>query len=107
VEKIVHRCPLDDLSAVHHRHLVRGIAHHAHIVGDQQYRQFARLGELADEVQHLLLYGQGRGGFVSDQDFRLTGQGHGDHHPLLLAAGQLVWVERKAVFGIGNAHLCK
>ena len=89
VEKLIHRRPLDNLAAVHHRHLVGGIADHAHIVGNQQHRQLARVGQFANQLQHLLLDGdvQRGGGLVGDQDIGFAGQRHGDHDALLLAAG--------------------
>ena len=47
---------------------------------------------------------QGRRGLVGDQQLRLAGQGHGDHHPLAQPAGQLVWVLLEAFLGPGHAH---
>ena len=47
-----------------------------------------------DDPQHLSgeLRVQGRGGLVKAQDIRFQGQGSGDGHPLLLAAGELAGV---------------
>src|SRR5471032_2279455 len=49
-----------------------------------------RLRQAHEEVEDLRLGGhvQRRGRFVGDQQVRIEGQGHGDHHPLALTAGQ-------------------
>ena len=46
-----------------------------------------------------------RGGrFVGDQEVRLAGQRHRDHHPLFLPAGQAERVVVDAPLGLGDAH---
>ena len=45
------------------------------------------------------------GGFVGDQQFRLAGQRHGDHHALVLTAGHLVRVGVEPARRVGDAHL--
>ena len=61
-----------------------------HLVGHHDHGQAAG-GQLAHDRQHFAhhLGVQGRGGLVKQQHLRLHGQGPGDGHPLLLAAGQL------------------
>ena len=57
---------------------------------------FPRLvGQVENQIQDLLLHGyvQRRRRFVRDQEVRFAGNGHGDHHPLPLPPGELVWVQ--------------
>ncbi len=96
---------LDHPAAVHDRDRVRDLAHHGQVVGDEQHGH-AELGlEIADERQDLLLDGhvQGGGRLVGDEQLGLAGQGHGDDHPLALAAGELVRVAGEAVFRVVDA----
>ena len=61
-------------------------------------------GQLPHDLQHLAyhLRVQGGGGLVEQQHLRVHGQGPGDGHPLLLAAGDLPWL---GVDVGGHAHL--
>jgi hypothetical protein len=61
----------------------------------------------AHQLQDLGLDGdvQRGGRFVGDQQLRLAGQRHGDHHALAHAAGQLVRVFVEALLGRRDAHL--
>ena len=58
-------------------------------------------------LQDLRLHGDvERGGrLVGDQQVRLVGERHGDHHALALAAGQLVRIALEPPGRIGNADL--
>jgi hypothetical protein len=62
---------------------------------------------LADQLQDLRLDGdvQRGGGFVGDQQRRLAGQRHGDHHALAHAARQLVRVAVQHRLGFRNTDL--
>ena len=83
---------LDDFAGPHHAHALGDAAHQIEVVADQQQRHAQALLQGFEQQQDLALHGhvQRGGGFVGDQQFRLAGQGHGDHHPLALAAGQLM-----------------
>ncbi len=61
--------------------------------------------EVAQQVQNLRLNGhvQRGGGFVGHQELGLAGQGHGDHHALLHAAGHFKGIIFDARFRRGNA----
>jgi hypothetical protein len=74
-------------------------------VTDQQQRHAQALLQGFEQQQDLALHGhvQRRGGLVGDQQFRLAGQGHGDHHPLALAAGQLMRIGLEAFLGVLDA----
>ncbi len=59
-------------------------------MGDQQQRHPHPRLQVLQQIEDLRLDGdveRGRG-FVGDQQIRLVGERHGDHHPLLLAAGE-------------------
>ena len=60
---------------------------------------------LGEEVEDAGLDGDvERGGrLVGDQDVGAVGQRHGDHHPLALAAGELVRVGGEALLGVADA----
>ena len=72
-------------------------------MGDHQHGQ-ALLGQRAHDREHLPhhLRVQGGGGLVKEEDLRVHGQGPGDGHPLLLAAGEL---PGPGVDVGGHAHL--
>ena len=63
-------------------------------MGDEQDGGVVAFLDLFDQFEDLLLGGDvqcGRG-FVSDQKRRLQDQGHRDHDPLALTAGELVGI---------------
>ena len=83
---------LDNLPALHHAHAVGNAPHQVQVMADQQQRHAQACLQFLEQVENFQLHGhiQRRGRFVGNQQFRLVGQGHGDHHPLALPAGQLV-----------------
>ncbi len=100
---------LDDLARVHDVDAVGHVAHHAQIVGDEQHRHAALLLQLLEQLQDLRLDGdiERGGGLVGDQQVGLVGERHGDHHPLTLAAGELIGVGVEALLGLGEADLAQ
>ena len=56
------------------------------------------------QLKNLLLHGhvQRGGRFIGDQQFRLVGQRHGDHHPLPLSARQLMRIGFQALQRLAN-----
>ena len=94
------------VAAVHHQHAVGHFGHHAHVVGDEDHAHVHLVLQLANELQDLRLNGyvQRGGGLVGNEQLRLAGQRHRNHHALAHAARQLV---RKAVEHVArfrNAH---
>ena len=91
-EDLARRAALDDLAVIHDADPVGHLAHDAEIVGDQQHRHVELVLELEQQVEDLRLDGDvERGGrLVGDQQVGLVGERHGDHHPLPLAARELV-----------------
>ena len=63
--------------------------------------------DFREQRQDLRLHGdvERRGRLIGDQQIGLVGERHRDHHPLALAAGQLMRIARKPRFRFGNADL--
>ena len=92
LEDILGAAGLDDLPGIHHRDAVAEAGDDAEIVGDQQHRKAERFLEAGEQLQHLRLdrHVERRGRLVGDQQFRLAGDRHGDHHALAHAARQFM-----------------
>ena len=93
-EDVLGRSLLDDLARVHDREPVRDLDEHREIVGDEEHREPEVVLERFQQSEDLRLdHHVERGGrLVGDDQRRVAGQGHRDHHALLLSAGQLVRV---------------
>ena len=88
VEDVTHRAAFENLAVVHHGHIIGDFGHHAEVVGDEDHAH-ARLGlQLAQQLEDLELHGhvEGRGRLVGDEQLGMAGDGHGNHHALLLSA---------------------
>ncbi len=96
---------LDQFALLHHHHMVGIAPHDGQVMGNQQDGHPQFFLKAPEQFQYLLLDGDIKGccGLVCDQQVRLVGQGHGDHHPLLLAAGELMRVARQPLLRRGNA----
>src|SRR4029077_15057989 len=98
---------LNDFSALHHANSIGKLAYDAKVMSDEHHRH-AELGlDVLQQFQDLRLDGhveRGRG-LVGYQKVRLVGEGHGDHHALALATGELVRIAAKAAGRIGDSHL--
>ena len=103
------RALLDDLAALHDADPVGDLAHDAEIVGDEQHRHAETRLHVLEQIEDLRLHGDVKRGrrFVGDQQVGLIGQRHRDHHPLALAAGELVRIALEPAGRIGNADLVK
>ena len=100
---------LDDLAALHHADSVGELAHDAEIVGDEQHRHAEPRLRVLQQLQDLRLHRDVERGrrLVGDQQIRLVGERHGDHHALALAAGKLVRIAAEPARRIGNADLAE
>ena len=80
---------LDDPAGIHYGDPVAGFGDHAQVVRNQHKRHPGFSAQRLQQFQDLRLDRdiQRGGRFVGDQQVRLTGQGHRDHHPLVLPAG--------------------
>ena len=106
VEHLRHLALLDQLALGHDADPVGEAADDGEVVGDEQDRHAEPGLEVLEQLQDLRLDGdvQGGGRLVGDQEVGLVGQRHGDHHPLALAAGQLVREGAKPGFGLRDLH---
>ena len=105
-EQPLARGALHDPPGVDHRDAVGDLVHHPQVVGDEQHPQPQPVAQPEDEPQDLALQGdvQRRGGLVGDEQRGIAGDGHGDHHPLLHPAGQLVGVGVEHPAAVRQAH---
>ena len=94
IEDILQRAVFHDLAGVHDGHLVAALRHDAQVMGDEHHRRAEFLFQLVYHPHHLGLDGhvQGGGGLVGQQQLGVAGQGSGDNHPLLHAAGELMGI---------------
>ena len=104
-ENVPRGAPLDDLAIVHDADPVGHLAHDAEIVGDEQHGHVELGLELRQELEDLRLDGhvERRGRLIGDEQVRLVGKRHGDHHPLPLPARELVRIAGKAPLGVVDA----
>ena len=98
---------LDDLAIGHDADPVGHLAHDAEIVGDEQHGHVELGLELQQELEDLRLDGdvERRGRLVGDEQVGLVGERHGDHHPLPLAARELMRIAGEPALGVVDA-LC-
>jgi len=91
-EEVVGGALLEHLSRVHHGDPSRHVGDHAHVVRDEHERHAARALQFAQEVEDLRLDRDVERGrrLVGDQESRIAGDRHRDHHALVHAAGHLV-----------------
>ena len=95
------------LPRIHDGDAAGGFRDHAHVVGDQDQRHAALLLKVEQKVQDLLLDRHVQRGrrLVGDQQARVAGDRHGDHHALVHAAGKLVRERRQPAFRRRDADL--
>ena len=108
-EDLRRRAGLDDLALGHHADAVGDLAHDAEVVGDEQHRHAVLGLEPGEQFEDLRLHGDVERGrrLVGDQQFRLVGERHGDHHALALAAGKLVRIGVEPLFRLADADLAR
>ena len=104
-EDLRRRSGLDDLALGHHADAVGDLAHDAEVVGDEQHRHAVLRLQPGEQFEDLRLHGhvERRRRLVGDQQLRLVGQRHGDHHALALAAGELVRIGAEPLFRLAHA----
>ncbi|EAP75187.1 hypothetical protein ISM_11385 [Roseovarius nubinhibens ISM] len=104
---VLGRTGLDQLTGIHHRHLVGDPRHHAEIMGDQDHRHVHLFGEIDQEPQDLRLNGhiERRGRLVRDEKIRLAHQRQRDHHPLPQPTRELMGILPQPARRGGDADL--
>lgn len=90
-EHVVHVAGFDHASGAHYGHAAGNLLDHVHLMGDKHNGDAEFLVHTLEQGQH---FGGGfrverAGGFVGEQNLRISGQCAGDADALLLAAGQL------------------
>ena len=107
VEDVAGGPGLHHVAAIHHHGPIGDLRHHAHVVGDEEHRHVLLFLQLLDQVKDLALdrHVEGRRRLVGDQELRLGGERHGDHHALTHAAGELMGIFVETGAGVGDAHL--
>ncbi len=90
---------------VHDRHPIRDLRGHAQVVGDQQDTAADLVPQRPEQPEHLGLYHdvQRGGRLVGDDQRRIPGHRHGDHHALPQPAGQLVRIAGHPASGVGDS----
>jgi hypothetical protein len=95
----------DDSALEHHADAVRDTAHDAKVMGDEEHRHAQPLLQLLQQLEDLRLHGdiERRGRLIGDEELRLIGERHGDHHALALPAGELVRIGVKPLGCVADA----
>ena len=85
---------LHDGTRVHDREAVADLDEHREVVGDEEHREDEAVLQVLQQPEHLRLHHHVERGrrLVGDDDLRVAGERHRDHHALLLATGELVRV---------------
>ena len=101
MEEFSGRAIFHHLAQIHHRNLIGHLRDDAQVVGDEHNGRFEFSLKLAHEIQNLCLHGhvQRGGGFVGQQDQRVAGERHRDHHALPHTAAQLMGIFFQALMG--------
>ena len=104
-EDLRRRSRLDDLAVRHDADAVGDLAHDAEVMGDEEHRHALAGLQIGEQLQDLRLDGDVERGrrLVGDQQVRLVGERHGDHHALPLAARQLMRIGAEAALRIADA----
>ncbi len=105
-EQLPDRRLLGLAAGIHDDDALRHLGDDPQIVGDQHDRRVDLLLQLAHQIEDLRLDRHVECGrrLVGDQELRVAGERHRDHHPLPHAARELVRVFADAPPGLGNMH---
>ena len=84
----------DDAPGVHDGNAIRDRGDDPEVVSNQDDRELNGPAQFREKVHDLRLHGdiERGGGLVGDEDARVLGERHGDHHALAHAAGELVGI---------------
>ncbi len=106
-EDLRHAALLAHLAVAHDDDVVGDLADDAEVVADEQHAHPALLLEPGEQLEDLALDRDVERGrrLVGDQELRLAGERHRDHHALLLAARELVRIRGEPALGFRHADL--
>src|SRR5207237_6245134 len=108
-EQLRRRRLFPNFSIAHHHHVIGDLAHQREVVRDEEHRHLVALLQSGDQIHDLALdrHVQRRGRLIGDQELRLAGDRHGDHHALLLPARELKWIYVEPGLRLRDTHLAK
>ncbi len=91
-ENLRHSIGFDDFAFLHHRDIVGDFPDDAEVMGNEEHRHVVARLQVLQKLEDLSLHGNIEGGcrLVGDEKIGPVGERHGDHHPLALAAGELM-----------------
>ena len=97
---------LHNIALVHYDSAVGDFGDHSKVVGDEQHSHAVFFLQIANQFEDVFLDGdvQSGGGFVGDEEFRVTAHGHGNHDALFLSAGEFMWVGVENLRGARQSH---
>ena len=98
---------LHHAAGIHHGHSAGDLGNDGEIVRDEEHGQAEFGAELCEQIEYLGLDGdiERGGGLVGDEQLRAVDDGHGDHHALAHAAGELVGIVAGAAVGFGDGDI--
>src|SRR5271155_3449662 len=93
---------LSDATRVEDKDAIREAGEQRGIMSDENHRNAALLPKSSKELQDFLLScgGEGRSGFIGNEERRTAGDGLGDEHALALAAAQFMRIGARNAFGV-------
>ena len=105
IEHLFCRSGFNDPSVSHDNDPVGDPPDHAKVMGDEQHRKAAVAFQFGKQIEDLRLYRhiERRCGLVGDQQVRIVGKRHRNHHALALPARQLVRIGGQTPCRVGNA----
>ena len=97
---------LDHVAVPHDGDAVADLLHDGEVVGDEEHAHVVPRLKLPDQLQDFGLHGHVERGrrLVGDQEFRVVGDRHRDHHALPLPAGELMRILLEPRLRLGDAH---
>jgi hypothetical protein len=98
---------LAHLTVAHDDHVVGDLANHPEVVADEEHAHAMPLLEPGEQLEDLPLDRDVERGrrLVGNEELRLAGERHRDHHALLLAARELVRIGGQPPLRLGHADL--
>ena len=106
-EELGGRVLFDDFAVFHHQDAAAILGGKTEIMGDQDGAHLTVADEAGDQIHDDFLGGdiQAGGGFIGDQEARVTGKRDGDDDALTHAAGEFERIGVVAGFGIADPHI--
>ena len=106
IEKLLATALLGYVARVHNVYPLGVAGNDAQVVRDDDQRHVRLPDNIPQQVENLLLCGhiQGSSGLIGNQQLGVAGNGHGNHHTLTHAPGELVGIMVDSAFRIRDTH---